>query len=149
MLKIRRPLGRLIFNMGIAIPGKTVFLIETAPWFTAINILHHERCHSPELTRGQQIVCPLLNISYSDVKSGADHTTLKTVPSEECHIQHLKRYFYIKLPVKFILHMLQSNSGITQSLSSNLLKKKKKKKKEELHKRILCVQSMNYSQVPL
>ena len=32
MLKIRRPLGRLIFNMGIAIPVKTVFLIETAPW---------------------------------------------------------------------------------------------------------------------
>ena len=31
MLKVRRPLGRLIFNMGIAIPGKTVFLIETAP----------------------------------------------------------------------------------------------------------------------
>ena len=31
MLKIRRPLGRLIFNMGIAISGKTVFLIETAP----------------------------------------------------------------------------------------------------------------------
>ena len=31
MLKIRRQLGRLIFNMGIAIPGKTVFLIETAP----------------------------------------------------------------------------------------------------------------------
>ena len=31
MLKIRRPLGRLIFNMGIIIPGKTVFLIETAP----------------------------------------------------------------------------------------------------------------------
>ena len=35
MLKIRRPLGRLIFNMGIAIPGKTVFLIETAPWARA------------------------------------------------------------------------------------------------------------------
>ena len=31
MLKIRRPNGRLIFNMGIAIPSKTVFLIETAP----------------------------------------------------------------------------------------------------------------------
>ena len=31
MLKIRRPLGRLIFDMGIAIPGKTVFPIETAP----------------------------------------------------------------------------------------------------------------------
>ena len=44
MLKIRRPLGRLIFNMGIAIPGKTVFLIETAPsprkydWSSAIEI---------------------------------------------------------------------------------------------------------------
>ena len=25
MLKIRRPVGRLIFNMGIAIPSKTVF----------------------------------------------------------------------------------------------------------------------------
>ena len=37
MLKIRRPLGRLIFNMGIAIPGKTVFLIETAPWFQNDN----------------------------------------------------------------------------------------------------------------
>ena len=35
MLKIRRPLGRLIFNIGIAIPGKTVFLIETAPWMQA------------------------------------------------------------------------------------------------------------------
>ena len=34
MLKIRRPLGRLIFNMGITIPGKTVFLIETAPCFS-------------------------------------------------------------------------------------------------------------------
>ena len=32
MLKIRRPTGRLIFNMGIPIPGKTVFLIETGSW---------------------------------------------------------------------------------------------------------------------
>ena len=39
MLKIRRPLGRLIFNMGIAIPGKTVFLIETAPWSMWANSL--------------------------------------------------------------------------------------------------------------
>ena len=40
MLKIRRPLGRLIFNMGIAIPGKTVFLIETAPstWRETLGI---------------------------------------------------------------------------------------------------------------
>ena len=37
MLKIRRPLGRLIFNMGIAIPGKTVFLIEMAPWIPLLQ----------------------------------------------------------------------------------------------------------------
>ena len=37
MLKIRRPLGRLIFNMGIAIPGKTVFLIETASWWQQLG----------------------------------------------------------------------------------------------------------------
>ena len=41
MLKIRRPLGRLIFNMGIAIPGKTVFLIETAPRQTSLWIYRH------------------------------------------------------------------------------------------------------------
>ena len=40
MLKIRRPLGRLIFNMGIAIPGKTVFLIETAPWWLTRDLFH-------------------------------------------------------------------------------------------------------------
>ena len=40
MLKIRRPLGRLIFNMGIAIPGKTVFLIETAPWSAPSHYLN-------------------------------------------------------------------------------------------------------------
>ena len=39
MLKIRRPLGRLIFNMGIAIPGKTFFLIETAPRIQYLNAI--------------------------------------------------------------------------------------------------------------
>ena len=44
MLKIRRPLGRLIFNMGIAIPGKTIFLIETATCvdFSLPNNVKHE-----------------------------------------------------------------------------------------------------------
>ena len=41
MLKIRRPLGRLIFNMGIAIPGKTVFLIETAPSFLQLILSYY------------------------------------------------------------------------------------------------------------
>ena len=43
MLKIRRPLGRLIFNMGIAIPGKTVFLIETAPRLRHNNDMNYYR----------------------------------------------------------------------------------------------------------
>ena len=43
MLKIRRPLGRLIFNMEIAIPGKTVFLIETAP---SIPVYHKPQEYS-------------------------------------------------------------------------------------------------------
>ena len=37
MLKIRRPTGRLIFNMGIPIPGKTVFYIETGPRWIACH----------------------------------------------------------------------------------------------------------------
>ena len=47
MLKIRRPLGRLIFNMGIAIPGKTVFLIETAPRWSATMGLSYWLCTVP------------------------------------------------------------------------------------------------------
>ena len=52
MLKIRRPLGRLIFNMGIAIPGKTVFLIETAPWFH-LNVFGYDFW-------GTMTVCPYI-----------------------------------------------------------------------------------------
>ena len=33
MLKIRRPNGRLIFNMEIPIPGKDGLYIETGPWY--------------------------------------------------------------------------------------------------------------------
>ena len=44
MLKVRRPLGRLIFNMGIAIPGKTVSLIGTAPWLPSNDYDCHKLC---------------------------------------------------------------------------------------------------------
>ena len=33
----------VIFNMGIAIPGKTVFLIETAPWLCVMKVIDHVR----------------------------------------------------------------------------------------------------------
>ena len=45
MLKIRRPTGRLIFNMGIPIPGKTVFYIETGPRSYYLNKSVHDVLH--------------------------------------------------------------------------------------------------------
>ena len=50
MLKIRRPLGRRIFNIGIAIPGKTVFLIETAPRASIRWDLDHTTLRTTGLT---------------------------------------------------------------------------------------------------
>ena len=59
MLKIRRPVGRLIFDMGITIPSKTVFLIETAPRCPTLfssyyhvreagyGLRHNDRLHVP------------------------------------------------------------------------------------------------------
>ena len=70
MLKIRRPLGRLIFNMVIAIPGKTVFLIETAPW-NSLNVyqaLFHcnqffKNCYSSAFRRHRHNAsdCPFIH----------------------------------------------------------------------------------------
>ena len=40
MLKIRRPNGRLIFNMGIPIPGKDGLYIETGP------SIRHKQSHA-------------------------------------------------------------------------------------------------------
>ena len=75
MLKIRRPLGRLIFNMGIAIPGKTVFLIETAPCFSYqlphqvnVNSIDFDSCWTPrysrEPTKTSQHMHGMINESY-------------------------------------------------------------------------------------
>ena len=64
MLKIRRPLGRLIFNMGIAIPGKTVFLIETAPccfWHT--NPWLYQKCTTRH-PADQKDVCTAKGSAY-------------------------------------------------------------------------------------
>ena len=70
MLKIRRPLGRLIFNMGIAIPGKTVFLIETAPWSPPCLGCS---CHYNDVTmRAMASQITSLTIVYSNVYSGTD-----------------------------------------------------------------------------
>ena len=66
MLKIRRPLGRLIFNMGIAIPGKTVFLIETAPrWFETPSWSLWRHCNVLAL-RDFAIHCGLITL-YGDL----------------------------------------------------------------------------------
>ena len=67
MLKIRQPLGRLIFNMGIAIPGKTVFLIETAPRIpdnsydlNAISLIQQYMNHSASLSYSAQSISGML-----------------------------------------------------------------------------------------
>ena len=71
MLKIRRPLGRLIFNMGIAIPGKTVFLIETAPCIcpgpSLKSFRQRSRCHGNFLYRYDKVFTldESLKVSYS------------------------------------------------------------------------------------
>ena len=68
MLKIRRPLGRLIFNMGIAIPGKTVFLIETAPWLALVQeVAEHLFYIRPFVT--SMLAYPQIEIGEQFVKS--------------------------------------------------------------------------------
>ena len=62
MLKIRRPLGHLIFNMGITIPGKTVFLIETAHWYL-ISFKSYSDYGPSDLVQGYRGNCSDLDIS--------------------------------------------------------------------------------------
>ena len=70
MLKIRRPLGRLIFNMGVAIPGKTVFLIETAPrWFPSqmAGNANNWLCH---LRKYRRVTFPLpTTMLFTDIQA--------------------------------------------------------------------------------
>ena len=73
MLKIRRPLGRLIFNMGIAIPGKTIFLIETAPSF----LLSH--CLKWKLPRHLQTFCIPMEPFFTDALFHLGFISLKAV----------------------------------------------------------------------
>ena len=62
MLKIRRPLGRLIFNMGIATPGKTVFIIETAPRELYIwQLLSDTPCTIKCMSHDFVCICPKIS----------------------------------------------------------------------------------------
>ena len=78
MLKIRRPLRRLIFNMGIAIPGKTVFLIETAPW----SLIHWGRDKMADISQTTfSNVFSSMNIDWFSID-----ITLKFVPKSSINI---------------------------------------------------------------
>ena len=79
MLKIRRPLGRLIFNMGIVIPGKTVFLIETAPSSPA------EMCTNKSGTNYALLVSRQIHGSVENSADGLQRRHNKTVS----HIQEM------------------------------------------------------------
>ena len=65
MLKIRRPLGRLIFNMGIATLGKTVFLIETAPFvlFVAIACTYVDKTQRQEMSAANDLITYIWDIN--------------------------------------------------------------------------------------
>ena len=84
MLKIRRPLGRLIFNMGIAIPGKTVFLIETAPWFRSVWI--SRICHHSQLVTVLSIHATPSILSLSVSVYGPLHITFFISMSNGTHL---------------------------------------------------------------
>ena len=87
MLKIRRPLGRLIFNMGIATPGKTVFLIETAPWalfqykdhFSRYRVSHYKDDTFMRLSK-------LYNVNHYAGKGASSH-------SDGSHLIHTNNIF--------------------------------------------------------
>ena len=51
MLKIRRSRDRLIFNMGIPMPGKDGLYIEPGPGFIWIDLLIWYSCVSPSNDR--------------------------------------------------------------------------------------------------
>ena len=93
MLKIRRPLGRLIFNMGIAIPGKTVFLIETAPWLLHyVGVLGNILYVSETRLKTQlswNLVCPYLIIFHLPNGYNIQHKA-------QCSVQNFKTIRQLK-----------------------------------------------------
>ena len=112
MLKIRRPLGRLIFNMGIAIPGKTVFLIETAPrkvvnvqFVTVVILIFAKGSHCyifPSIQSVQNKLVSLIKEGpwhYSSLNSKASQllrdkqhlTSVKTNNSQVSFVTHSSR----------------------------------------------------------
>ena len=81
MLKIRRPTGRLIFNMGIPIPGKTVFYIETGPWsYECINGVSIPFCEVSKIV--SKFVYSRIRTSYEKFKlKPGPRLNIKTVLS--------------------------------------------------------------------
>ena len=90
MLKIRRPLGRLIFNMGIAIPGKTVFLRDRNKdlhlhWlFPASGSSHQESQKSGRISLTQR--CQRLQLNYQGPNQGLFCKTMSG--NIYLHVQH-------------------------------------------------------------
>ena len=103
MLKIRRPTGRLIFNMGIPIPGKTVFYIETGPW-TLFN------CTSCVMTAGVIILVGSLGQIQPSWwrQRWINSNTLATVPVKTVFgfpnlLSQWKHEFHLSIPVPLTL----------------------------------------------
>ena len=106
MLKIRRPLGRLIFNMGIAIPGKTVFLIETKPSAT-FSLIKFE-----DWMQGY-------GISGKLVKKGQCYINYR---NDKLIIQQSERWTNIMMICKSWIPVKIDNCIIPSSLGENIIK---------------------------
>ena len=124
MLKIRRPLGRLIFNMGIAIPGKTVFLIETAPCWLQTNqvmifrdVFATPHCSLAVSDAGVSITIHIPGSINSFVLCTVLLIQVETKwPPSHCR-QHLYLYYWIRMYL--IKISLKSNSQQARICSYN------------------------------
>ena len=102
MLKIRRSSDRLIFNMGIAIPGKDGLYVETGPWCLIIyNTVVH--------------LYSLLHIVYTGFTWNKAHPGWGGLNMARCLLRHIWQRlhwtFVLRKSLKFSLHLSAMEMG--------------------------------------
>ena len=79
MLKIRWSHDRLIFNMGIPIPGKDGLYIEMGPWTTQYKIFHGQ-IHHTNSAWNKYIKTTALYVSQHQIKNNCNSEDECLVP---------------------------------------------------------------------